>query len=356
MSNFDFPDNSEGFKTDDFDFTPGGKPPRSRLPFILGGALTLLLLGLIAYSLVRNSLDNHAYQAAHTAYKAGDCTSALPEYEKIIHAFRLVDMGGNARLARLERAECVPFQQAVDVETRDTPAAALLAWLDFVQDHPGSGLLMVAQQRVNELFARSTPQTLASTETCAALKDLLANNVIPDLDMNLPTLLFGCGLLAEGDQDYSLAEYYYETALSNNAAHPLAPKIKGALASLIVRQAEAMDAPNLPPPVPSGTVASGSTVVIIQNDSPDALRIIFSGPEPMIEELPACADCVDFTSDPPACPEKGPIGTYTLAPGDYDVVVESIEGENVEPFSGQWQLEDGVEFYSCFFIITTAAP
>jgi len=355
MGAYDF-SNDESFKSDDFDFTPGGRPPRSPLPFILGGALILLLLGVIAYSLVRNSLDQRRYQAAHNAYQAGDCASALPKYEQIIYAFRLADFAGKARLARLERAECIPFQQAVEVENSDTPAAALLAWRDFQRDHPGSGLQFAAHQRVNELFMRSTPQALASRESCDSLKDLLANNVIPDLDMNLPTLLFGCGLLAEVEQDYPLAEYYYETALSNNAAHPLAPQIKGALASLIVRQAEAADAPNLPPPVPSGTVPAGSTVVIIQNDSPDALRIIFSGPQPLIEELPACADCVDFTSDPPACPEKGPIGTYTLAPGDYDVVVESIDGENVEPFSGQWQLEDGIEFYSCFFIITTAVP
>ena len=355
MGNYDF-STDESYKSDNFDFTPGGKPPRSRLPFLLGGAFGLLLIGLIAYSLVRNSLDSRAFQAAHTAYRAGDCATALPEYEQILHAFRLVDIGGNVHLARQERAECIPFQQAVDVETRDTPAAALLAWRDFLRDHPGAGLQMAAQQRVNELFARSSPQTLASVETCAALKDLLANNVIPDLDMNLPTLLFGCGLLAEGDQDYALAEYYYETALSNNAAHPLASQIKGSLASLIVSQAQAAGAPNLPPPVPSGSAASGSTVVIIQNDSPDALRIIFSGPEPTIEELPACVDCVNFSSEPPACPEKGPIGTYTLSPGDYDVVVESIDGENVEPFSGQWQLEDSIEFYSCFFIITTSVP
>jgi hypothetical protein len=267
-----------------------------------------------------------------------------------------VDLGGKARLARQEQAERIPFQQAVEVEASAPPAGALLAWRDFLRDHPASGLDSAAHQRVNDLFARSTPQALASAETCAALKDLLANNVIPNLDLNLPTLLYGCGLLAEQEQDLALAEYYYETALGNNAAHPLASQIRGDLASLIVQQAEAADAPNLPPPMPSGSAASGSTVVIIQNDSPDGLRIIFSGPQSLIEELPPCADCVDFTSEPEACPEKGPIGTYTLAPGDYDVVVESIEGESVEPFSGFWQLEDSVEFYSCFFIITSALP
>ena len=356
MSSYDFHNDSESFKADDFDFSPGGRPPRSPLPFILGGAIGLALIGLIVFSLVRNSLDQRAYQSAHAAYLVGDCSRALPEYEKMLFAFRLADFGGKARLARFEQAECLPYQQAVDIESQDTPAAALLAWRDFHRDHPASGLKSAAHQRVNELFLHSTPQSLASNQSCEALKDLLANNVIPDLDMNLPTLLFGCGLLAEANGDYPQAEYYYETALSNNAAHPLVPEIKSALASLIVQQAEAMDAPNLPPPVPSGVVSPGSTVVIIQNDSPDALRIIFSGSQALIEELPACADCVDFTSDPPQCPEKGPIGTYTLAPGDYDVVVESIEGDNVEPFSGQWQLEDGVEFYSCFFIITTALP
>lgn len=356
MGAYDFHDDAENFKGEEFDFTPGGRPPRSPLPFILGGLAALLLVGVVVYSLLRSSLDGRAYQAAHAAYEAGDCASALPTYDQLLKAFRLADFSGKLRLARLERAECVPFQQAVNVETGDTPAASLLAWGDFLQAQPGSGLQKAARQRVNDLFARSSPSALASAESCAALKTLLANNVIPDLDMNLPILLFGCGMLAEKQPDLPMAEYYYETALSNNANHPLAPQIKAALASLIVDQARAADAPNLPPPTPSGDAASGSTVVIIQNDSPDALRIIFSGPQPLIEELPACADCVDFITKPPACPEKGAIGTYTLLPGDYDVVVESIENGNVTPFRGQWQLEDGIEFYSCFFIITNAVP
>jgi len=356
MGSYDFSSGGDSFKTDEYDFTPGGRPPRSPLPFILGGAAVLLLAALIAFSAVRASLDNKAYQAAHVAYLSGDCASALPAFEKLTHAFRLFDFGGRIRSARLERAECVPYQQAVEVENSANPAAALLAWQGFITANPASGLLEAALQRVDDLFARSAPIELASPESCAALKDMLAHDVIPNLDQNLPTLLYGCGLLAEQNQDYTSAEYYYETALSNNAAHPLASQIQGSLVSLVVNQARAANAPELPPPSPSGTTVAGSTVVVIQNDSPDALRIYFSGPQPLIQELPACPDCVDFASEPPACPAKGPIGTYTLSPGSYDVVVESISSEGVEPFRGTWQLEDGIEFYSCFFIITTPAP
>lgn len=356
MGSYDFSSGGDSFKAEEYDFTPGGRPPRSPLPFVLGGVAVLLLAALITFSAVRASLDGKAYQAAHTAYLSGDCATALPAFDKLTHAFRLFDFGGHVRNARLERAECVPYQHAVEVESSADPADALLAWQDFITANPASDLLEPARQRVDGLFARSKPADLASLESCAAVKDMLTHDVIPNLDLNLPTLLYGCGLLAEQNQDYTSAEYYYETALSNNAAHPLASQIQGSLASLVVNQARAANAPELPPPSPSGTVAAGSTVVVIQNDSPDALRIYFSGPQPLVQELPACPDCVDFASEPPACPAKGPIGTYTLAPGPYDVVVESISSEGVEPFRGNWQLEDGIEFYSCFFIITKPAP
>jgi len=49
----------------------------------------------------------------------------------------------------------------------------------------------------------------------------------------------------------------------------------------------------------------------------------------------------------------GPIGRYTLEPGQYDVVVESISDRGVTPGPSNWDLVSGDQYSSCFFIVTT---
>lgn len=92
--------------------------------------------------------------------------------------------------------------------------------------------------------------------------------------------------------------------------------------------------------------------MVIQNDSPEKMQIIFSGPQPRFEELAPCADCQTYTTSniPEFCPEQGPVGTYTLEPGTYEVVVKSVGGVSVTPFTGTWTLQDGSEYFNCFYI------
>jgi hypothetical protein len=124
-----------------------------------------------------------------------------------------------------------------------------------------------------------------------------------------------------------------------------------------VSQAQALGAGEIPAPERSGSTGSEATAVIIQNDSPEPLRIVFSGPESRVEELEACDTCTNYTGVGPLyCPELGPIGTYTLAPGAYDVVVESIGDDGTTPWTGAWELVTGDEYYSCFFVVTTFGP
>lgn len=81
------------------------------------------------------------------------------------------------------------------------------------------------------------------------------------------------------------------------------------------------------------------------------------------------------SSSPRGCPNKGPVKTYKLKPGGYQVLVKAIssnkwnaskleveelsqaelkqssEVANVQPFTGQWSLGTGQEYRSCFFLI-----
>jgi len=94
-------------------------------------------------------------------------------------------------------------------------------------------------------------------------------------------------------------------------------------------------------------------VELIQNDSPEQLSIVFSGPDVRVEEVNACGECIDYVGvGPIACPEKGPVAEYVLAPGTYEVVVKSSSGANVTPFRGTWTLKKGEEYSSCFYLVS----
>ncbi|MBI5963412.1 MAG: hypothetical protein HY863_08065 [Chloroflexi bacterium] len=170
----------------------------------------------------------------------------------------------------------------------------------------------------------------------------------------MPKLYYGCGQKYEVNTDYANARKMYETFLAAFPEHSLAKEVESALARTIVAQAKASGAGEISQPESSGSTTSGVVQVIIQNDSPDRMRITFSGPSSQVEELEACSTCTSYevAQAPLFCPELGPIGQYTLPPGVYDIVVESISDDAVTPWIGNWDLVDGNEYHRCFFITT----
>ena len=149
----------------------------------------------------------------------------------------------------------------------------------------------------------------------------------------------------------------YENLLSEYPNHSLTSNAEMALANLLVAQAKESGAGEILTPDRSGSTVGGLSEVIIQNDSPEKLRIVFSGPESHVEELSACSTCINYSIIGPAfCPEKGPIGRYMLTPGQYDVVVESISDSGTTAWTGDWNLISGDEYYSYFIIVTSFGP
>lgn len=170
----------------------------------------------------------------------------------------------------------------------------------------------------------------------------------------LPNFLYQCGQASEGRKDAAAAIGMYQAFLEEYPKHALAADVKSALANLLVQTARESGAGKIAPPQRTGGTGAGATIVVIQNDSPEKIRIVFSGVDPHIEELPACEACQTYSLvGPEFCPEKGPIGRYTLKPGQYDVLVEAVSEAGVMPFTGQWDLKDADRYYSCFVITTT---
>jgi tetratricopeptide (TPR) repeat protein len=198
---------------------------------------------------------------------------------------------------------------------------------------------------------------LQNFSTCAEISSLKSNPVIVQRKDFIPSLYSFCGKAYENQKDWSNAITMYDNLLAEYPDYALTAGAEAALARSIVAQASEEGGGVIPAPEKSGNTSTGETEVTIQNDSPEELRIVFSGPESRVEKLTSCGLCQKYTAVGPAyCPTQGPIANYTLQPGEYDVVVESLSDSTIKPWTGNWSLVSGSKYDSCFFIVTTLGP
>jgi len=316
------------------------------------GLLVIIILGLFAFRLLHHNYDIDLFNKGHQAYLQLDCTKALDYYDKL-DAWILLTYGDYQSIASQEEMECIWLQGAVKQEEASELTAAIGTYNDFVTKHTASPLVELARTRIASIFTETKPDDFINERLCIQIDELLTNDLIPQRDTNLPQLYYGCGQVYEKAANFSSGIDYYEKFLSAYPDHPLAPEVNSALLQAIVARAKTSEANKLLAPEQSGTTEEGSTVVIVRNGSPESLRIVFSGTENRIEELAACNSCTTYISSPPFCPEAGPVGRYTLKPGQYFVVVESTSDKSIAPWSGNWALEGGLEYTNCFFIVKT---
>jgi tetratricopeptide (TPR) repeat protein len=192
---------------------------------------------------------------------------------------------------------------------------------------------------------------LANPATCEKIAELEQPQPIADRAGFLPSVYLTCGQQFE-DEKPSEAVAMYERFLADYPNDPRAETAQAGLARAMVAEARSSGADEIIAPSSRGTAPKGTTIVEIQNDAPHPLRIVFSGPKSLIVELAACDNgCIEVSSimQSLSCQAKGPIGRYTLPPGEYDVVVTPINSD-VRSFTGKWTLSDSNEYYQCFFI------
>jgi hypothetical protein len=338
---------------------PTPAKPKSRGRQI--GCAILAVVGLICaacagFNFYQYTVQQDNYEAGHAAYLNSDCATAVPLYEAAISGGGLGgDSNEAAKASAVEKAECDELQKAVDAQAGGDVGPALTGYADFLAAYPTTPLSPTVRSQTTSLFAQAEVIAAQSDQpVCQSFEALRAQELVPAGEAALPPLLLACGQVYEDNNDPTSAIDLYQLLLSDYPDHPLAEETTVALARASVAEAQAMGAGNIPAPQSVGGSGSGPSVVVIQNDSPEKLSIVFSGPEARIEELEPCTTCTNYTGDgPESCPEQGPIGTYELPAGDYDVVVKSISDEGVTPFTGQWNLATGDEYYSCFFLVTT---
>lgn len=338
---------------------PAATPPKKPNPFVrIGlGCLSVIILGCVgisAFALYQNSLQEQNYNAGHAAYTNGDCATAVEPLTKAASGEPGTKDSDVARNAQAELQECEALIAADDLAGSE-PGDAVVSYSDFVTKYPASPLASPALTKGQELVTSSAPDALANTTLCSSIDALEEQQFISQPDTTLPPLLHACGQAFEDEGSFSDAVMIYDRFRDDYPDHELAQDVQLGFVRATLAEAEALGAGALPAPqaVGESSGGEGEAIVIIQNDSPEGLSMVFSGPDVRVEELEPCTDCEEFTGEgPDACPEKGAVGRYVVTPGDYNVVVKATSDSGVTPFSGNWTLEPGQEYYSCFYLVS----
>ena len=323
--------------------------PEFRIDILVG----VLAVAAIGYSVGRYFVDRSNYTKGHEAYRKIDCSVATEHFDRLLNQWRIIDVGGYAALAQQEKSECLDFKPAFEQEQTGKVGQAIVAYKDFLNKHNiDSHLVNAARERVKSIFEKNKPAKLATPELCENLSQL-KTDLISQADTNLPPLYIACAENYTSLKAYDKASQTYESFLDKYPNHSLVSEAKAGWARTLVAQAKEQGAGTLNPPERSNNLDGGPPVVTIQNESPEPMRIVFSGPEGRIEELEKCSSCEKYVGKgPESCPNKGPVGRYTLKPGEYDVVVKSIGDRLVKPFKGTWSMNSGSNYSNCFYIVT----
>ncbi len=155
-------------------------------------------------------------------------------------------------------------------------------------------------------------------------------------------------------QHFQRAIFEYETYLAPNA--PVTVLITAAPATG-TQPPPANEPPppqetvseTLPSPEVIGPSANGETAITVINDSTQPLRLMLDGPERVWIDVPACIECTDYTTPPAQCRSIAPSRRQVVQPGTY--TVRTLEDAGVIPLGGNWNLDPGLEYNLCLFIV-----
>ena len=328
---------------------PAPAPPRKgrlRLRWLVLG-----VIGVIAAVLGYQYWDQQQnYKAGHEAYLAADCSAAIVPLRKAADG-----SGDTATQAEAELEECMALLKGSDLVAGGSLSDGLLAYSEFLVKYGNGPLGAAALSSGREAIANGAPEDVAAVEVCDALSSLEDQGFVAAADEALPPLLYACGQAYEASSAYSDAIAVLGRFLTSYPDHALTDSVKDAFARVTVADAKAAGAGSLPDPNHVGPSEGGGDLatVVIQNSSPESMGIVFSGPDTRVEKLESCPTCETYTNIGPAeCPDAGPVGTYVVEPGDYEVVVTATSTSDVTPFHGTWTLSAGEEYSSCFYVVT----
>jgi outer membrane protein assembly factor BamD (BamD/ComL family) len=307
-----------------------------------------LAIGLTAFYGGKTLLNQYHYEQALNAYEQGDCKQALSEFDIFFQNTTAEEMDDQVGRAKQIQKECEQYNAVVQYQQAGKLDYTLATIAKFSAQYPKSSLMNRLRPMASTLFASQPIEVLAKPISCQQfnhLKTLIST-------ANTPQFYSACGKTLSENGDYEQSITIYENFLNQFPHHKLSQSIKEAYAQTLYDEAQSKGAGNLPQPSQGGTTGDGSTQVEIRNESPEKMRIVFGGPTPRVEELEPCKNCQSYTNRPPKiCPNQGPVGIYTVDPGQYRIVVKSIGDRTVTPYTGDWSLDGSTKYTNCFFIV-----
>lgn len=318
--------------------------------------LVLIAVGLgvslIAYSIARHWFRQYQFESGLESHQQGDCNQALSALSSYLDGVTSKHMGEQEWQAHSIQTECQSWQALVKEQRSGKAALALDRGRDFIKQYPKSPMSPKLRQLTTHLFTDNPSQRLAIPATCDQIDDFTNHQLLPP--DQAPPFYQACGQNFLTNQKVGKAISVFEKFLAKFPNSDQVPQVKRAYAQALFNESSNSKAGTLPSPIRSGTTSNGTTVVEIRNDSPHKMRIVFTGPNARVEDLPACKDCHAFTTPPAKCPAKGAVGRYNVDPGKYKILVKATSGHSVVPFRGEWSFNRNSFYNHCFFVVRKA--
>jgi len=365
-------------------------------------------------NLRKQEISNQIIDNVFLAYHAADCNGALGNIHWLEQKSNNQVPESTKTAFTAMRIDCGNFENDVQQADEFDNEAAIITISQFIQSAGDSPLIVVAKDKLYDRLEQYGFQLVSTQEICDALKpiaeqlreneredffgncamvyastfrimdaiqliDVMANkypnhpqignvsqyiaelfNYIPittcnDLDNStiLETqysndYILGCAIA------YKMAGQTQKAIdmLQPHAFNTESPIHQSAMDNLVdLMFSQSTNTGILPSPETRGKAPEGRTVYSLRNCSQYGLRFYFNGPSKLITEVPSCPDCGTFTIAPDVCPSQGTEMSIDLLPGEYKVLAETIDQEDVTPYSGDFYLFGGNEYFTCYYIL-----
>jgi hypothetical protein len=237
------------------------------------------------------------------------------------------------------------------------PAQAVEDYLRYITDYTGNPLATAAESRVAELFAHGKAGELTSTSGCGSLTSLLDRKVVLYTSSYVPAMLYQCGQTYAEQKMLAESITAYETFMAHFPAHSLAVQAEAGMARSIIQFAKGSAAGSIQQPGLANTLDSPTATLTLQNGTHYPVRIAYSGPEGHVKELPACETCTTADASATTCSNQGPVVEYQVAPGQYDVVFQTINDSQLvhnpsaPRWTSSWNLARGGQYSGCVVLV-----
>lgn len=374
--------------------------PRRRSAWVPGvvGAVLLAVVGTSVLVYRNNAEDQVA--ALDAAHHSGDCRTAQEHLDRLAGAYRWA-YGGSPGSLRAERDACTALVTAREAADADEPLKAVEAYETYLASpqarYEGAGHEAAtvrfesadafsdrdlraayrnyvtaarysegkpggeddteqARKRIKDLFESHTRKAdgrgpctvLDRLDYFAGVEDTVGSTAAERAQDRLPGALLACARARNADEEFStaaeLASRVVDEFPDSTQAAPARVIARVADIKATIQEARDSGAGYLPEPWTGGISGSGPVTVYIENGAGEDIEILWTGPSTGREEIAGGSDGCEH--------EDLPGVTLSFPPGDYEVVAKASSG--VDPFYGDWGLDDGAWYESCFYIETTS--